>query len=114
MTRQEEQLDPEFEAEFDQAFDKMMAESLESRKFERKGLFDMPLPMRRGNRDTVVSGGDVSVADADGQKQQQHLPPSSTMSFALMTKKGNRQQVRRRFLLIALSKAFRITFNSLN
>jgi regulator of nonsense transcripts 2 len=86
VTRQEEELDPEAEADFDQAFEKMMAESLDSRKFERKALFDVPLPMRRGQRETGIIPEDVTESDAQ--------TPPNTMSFALMTKKGNRQQVR--------------------
>ena len=80
MMRQEEEVDPEAEADFDQAFEKMMAESIDSRKFERRALFDVPLPMRRGTREDLTESGPQT--------------PSNTMSFALMTKKGNRYQVR--------------------
>jgi regulator of nonsense transcripts 2 len=38
VARQEE-LDPETEAEFDRAFEKMLTESLESRRFELKVMF---------------------------------------------------------------------------
>ncbi|KAL1954068.1 hypothetical protein VTO42DRAFT_1802 [Malbranchea cinnamomea] len=79
VTRQEEERDPEFEAEFDRAFEKMMAESLESRKFERKTLFDVPLPMRRREA-------------ADSNQSSESRP--GTMAFSLMTKRGNRQQTR--------------------
>ncbi|KOS21479.1 Regulator of nonsense transcripts 2 [Escovopsis weberi] len=47
VTRQEEVVDPEDEAEFEREYAKMMSESLESRKFERKQLFDVPLPADR-------------------------------------------------------------------
>jgi regulator of nonsense transcripts 2 len=86
VTRREEEVDPEAEADFDQAFEKLMAESLDSRKFERRALFDMPLPMKRGQRES----GTISEEVADSGVQT----PPNTMSFALMTKKGNRQQVR--------------------
>lgn len=59
----------------------MMAESLESRKFERKQLFDVPLPVRSRNREQSMSTGSGEAA------------PSGTMAFSLMTKRGNRQQV---------------------
>lgn len=59
----------------------MMAESLESRKFERKQLFDVPLPVRSRNREQSMSAG-------SGETGQ-----SGTMAFSLMTKRGNRQQV---------------------
>jgi regulator of nonsense transcripts 2 len=81
VARQEEERDPEAEAEFDKAFEKMMAESLDSRRFERKTLFDVPLPMRPSRRDAAT---DENIAE----KQ-----PANTMAFSLMTKKGNRQQV---------------------
>lgn len=58
-----------------------MAESLESRKFERKQLFDVPLPVRSRNREPSMSTG-------SGETGQ-----SGTMAFSLMTKRGNRQQV---------------------
>ena len=85
MTREEEQLDPEAEADFDQAFERMMAESLDSRKFERKAVFDVPLPIRRGQREAPSSGEEAVERDV------QTTP--DTMAFALMTKRGNRQQV---------------------
>jgi regulator of nonsense transcripts 2 len=85
VTRAEEQLDPEAEAEFDQAFEKMMAESLDSRKFERKAVFDVPLPMRRTQKDTS------NLSDETTEPGEETAP--NTMAFALMTKKGNRNQV---------------------
>lgn len=85
VTREEEQLDPEAEADFDQAFERMMAESLDSRKFERKAVFDVPLPIRRAQREAPTTSEEVV--------EQEPPPPANTMAFALMTKKGNRQQV---------------------
>lgn len=82
VTRQEEVVDPEEEAEFEREYAKMMAESLESRKFERKQLFDVPLPVRSRNREPSMSTG-------SGETGQ-----SGTMAFSLMTKRGNRQQTR--------------------
>jgi len=87
VTRQEEQRDPEADAEFDRAFEKMMAESIESRKNDRKSMFDVPLPMRRAQRETAA------VAEDSGGEGSNTPPPSNTMAFSLMTKKGNRQQV---------------------
>ena len=83
VTRQEEERDPEAEAEFDRAFEKMVAESLDSRKFERKTMFDVPLPMRRAARE-------ASAVDEAASNTQ---APPNTMAFSLMTKRGNRQQV---------------------
>jgi regulator of nonsense transcripts 2 len=81
VTRPEDERDPEAEAEFDREFAKMMAESLDSRKFERKPIFDVPLPMRR-----VKEAEEAPVAAAAP------VGPG-TMKFSLLSKKGNRQQV---------------------
>lgn len=82
MTRQEEAIDPQDEAEFEREYARMMAESLESRKFERKQLFDVPLPVRPKNRDAATSQGEEGAS------------AGNTMAFSLLTKRGNRQQVR--------------------
>jgi regulator of nonsense transcripts 2 len=84
VTRQEEEVDPEDEAEFQREYAKMMAESLESRKFERKSLFDLPLPVRAKSRE-VSSMSEPHDGNVGG--------PGTTMAFSLLTKKGNRQQV---------------------
>ncbi|RQM07904.1 hypothetical protein DH86_00000785 [Scytalidium sp. 3C] len=89
VTREEEQIDPEAEAEFEREYAKMMAESLESRKFERKTTFDVPLPLRRKEGHTTSSnefGGDESVND--------DAAGNGTMAFSLLTKRGNRQQTK--------------------
>lgn len=65
----------------------MMSESLDSRKFERKALFDVPLPMRRAQRETMATGENVGN---DGAATPTKM---NTTAFSLMTKKGNRQQV---------------------
>ncbi|KAJ9395312.1 hypothetical protein DTO282F9_7768 [Paecilomyces variotii] len=83
VKRQEEERDPEAEADFDKEFEKIMAESLESRRFERKAMFDVPLPMKRPGRES-------STTDNPEGSQA----PPSTMAFSLMTKRGNRQQTR--------------------
>lgn len=84
VTRQEEEIDPEDEADFEREYAKMMAESLESRKFERKPLFDVALPVRPKTREasTATETGEGEPSAATG-----------TMAFALLTKRGNRQQV---------------------
>ncbi|KAH6899048.1 armadillo-type protein [Thelonectria olida] len=88
VKRQEEQVDPEDEADFEREYAKMMAESLESRKFERKQLFDVPLPVRPKNRETSASG-EASTSNGQGES-----PARNTMAFSLLTKRGNRQQTR--------------------
>ncbi|KHN97873.1 nonsense-mediated mRNA decay factor (Upf2) [Metarhizium album ARSEF 1941] len=84
VTRQEEAVDPEDEADFEREYAKMMSESLESRKFERKPLFDVPLPVRPKNREPSM--GSALDAEPSG--------PNHKMAFSLLTKKGNRQQTR--------------------
>jgi regulator of nonsense transcripts 2 len=67
----------------------MMAESLESRKFERKQLFDVPLPVRAKPREPSSTQG-----PAEPTAEAEAPPPGNKMAFSLLTKKGNRQQVR--------------------
>ncbi|KAL8761813.1 MAG: hypothetical protein Q9184_002097 [Pyrenodesmia sp. 2 TL-2023] len=88
VTRQEEERDPEAEAEFDRELAKMMTENLDSRKFERKPMFDVPLPMRRAQREQTSTGDDL------GSQRTATPPNANTTAFSLMTKKGNRQQTR--------------------
>ncbi|PKS08864.1 hypothetical protein jhhlp_003475 [Lomentospora prolificans] len=86
VTRQEEEVDPEDAAEFEREFSRMMAESLESRKFERKPQFDVPVPIRVKNRDQILRTDEGPVIEA--------MPVRSTMAFSLLTKKGKGQQTR--------------------
>jgi regulator of nonsense transcripts 2 len=88
VTRQEEERDPEADAEFDRELAKMMAESLDARKFERKSQFDVPLPMKR----SVVRD---APAEAEEDVEQARSHPPNTMAFSLLTKRGNRQQAGR-------------------
>lgn len=68
----------------------MMAESLESRKFDRKPQFDVPLPMRSSKtRDTA-------------KPEEIDNNPANMMAFSLLTKRGNRQQVRNHSCCIKL------------
>ncbi|KAK3988568.1 regulator of nonsense transcripts 2 [Cladorrhinum sp. PSN332] len=86
VTREEEEIDPEYEAEFEREYAKMMAESAgEVRKFERKPQFDIPLPVRPKPRDITGSNDGPEAATS---------APAGTMAFSLLTKKGNRQQTR--------------------
>ncbi|OOQ83843.1 putative nonsense-mediated mRNA decay factor (Upf2) [Penicillium brasilianum] len=87
VTRQEEERDPEAEADFDREFEKMMAESMDSRRFERKGVFDIPLPMKRVPRENPPTESSTESATPEPM-------PTKTMAFSLMTKKGNKQQTR--------------------
>ena len=87
VTRQEEERDPEAEAAFYRELSKMMSESLDSRKFDRRPVFDVPLPMRKVPREVLNS-----AADDSGNEGTATPPRTDTMAFSLMTKKGNRQQ----------------------
>ncbi|KAK8091059.1 hypothetical protein PG994_000564 [Apiospora phragmitis] len=86
VTRKAEEVDPEDEADFEREYAKMMAESLESRKFERKPLFDAPVPVRPKTREAAATN---EPEDGDNE-----APPPNKMAFSLLTKKGNRQQTR--------------------
>lgn len=90
VTRPEDQRDPEADADFDRELAKMMAGELESRKFERKPIFDVPLPMRRGGREAsaaTTEDNQESPAPAPAP-----MPVINTMKFSLLSKRGNRQQ----------------------
>lgn len=63
-----------------------MVESMDSRRFERKTVFDIPLPMKRPAREALPS---ESAPDATPAAQT----APNTMAFSLMTRKGNKQQV---------------------
>ena len=89
VTRQEEEIDPEDEADFEREYAKMMAESLESRKHERKSTFDVPLPIRRKDRETAA--GNESWAEETTPVT--NTSSGGTMAFSLLTKRGNRTQV---------------------
>ncbi|KAI0132458.1 MIF4G domain-containing protein [Xylariales sp. AK1849] len=85
VTRKAEEIDPEDEADFEREYAKMMTESLESRKFERKPQFDVPLPVRSKARETSTSN-----EPEDGDEPR----APNMMAFSLLTKKGHRQQTR--------------------
>lgn len=91
MTREEEQIDPEDEADFEREYARMMAESLETRKFDRKPMFDVALPVRPKTREIPSAATDTNGSAGNGDENA----PSSTMAFSLLTKKGNRQQTRK-------------------
>ncbi|KAK8198541.1 mRNA decay protein [Zalaria obscura] len=79
VTRKEDQRDPEADAEFDRELAKLMAEGVESRKFDRKPVFDVPLPMRRATKETSTSAADSPEPAAAAPAQ-----PAPTMKFALL------------------------------
>ncbi|KAF2161151.1 hypothetical protein M409DRAFT_69992 [Zasmidium cellare ATCC 36951] len=91
VTRPEEERDPEADAEFDRELAKLMAESVESRKFDRKTMFDVPLPMRRTVRDATTTA-EENAGEVPGPAPTTN--GANTMKFALLSKKGNRQQTR--------------------
>lgn len=114
VTRPEDQRDPEADVEFDRELAKLMAESVDSRKFERKSAFDVPLPMRRTVRETPT------VAEGSGDESAAPAQPNNagTMKFSLLSKKGNRQQVSSTYnlswceiLLIICSRLARSTYH---
>lgn len=86
VTRQQEEFDPELDADFEREYAKMMSESLESRKVERRPVFDVALPVRARIRDPAVG-----TDQADGGVEPAVAPK---MAFSVLTKKGNKQQVR--------------------
>lgn len=81
VNRLEDQRDPEIDADFDREYAKLMAESLESRKTERKPMFDVALPMRKAR--------DASTSDETDDAQVTNGP--GMMKFALLSKRGSKQ-----------------------
>lgn len=79
-----------------------MAESLESRKFERKPQFDVPIPVMAKNRSHTPK-------QEEGPKRVPETGPG-TMAFSLLTKKGKGQQVSRQYkrALLAFTLGHRI------
>ncbi|OAG35932.1 hypothetical protein AYO21_09859 [Fonsecaea monophora] len=73
VLRQEEHLDPEVEAEFDRAFEKMMAESLDSRKFERKTHFDTKTIKLPSDSSFAVSMKSQQAAEREEQQRIKNL-----------------------------------------
>jgi regulator of nonsense transcripts 2 len=74
----------------------MMSESAESRKFERKPVFDVPLPMRRAREVAVSSEVPAPTEESVGVNE---VPPApviaqNTMKFSLLSKRGNKTQTR--------------------
>ncbi|PBP19626.1 MIF4G domain-containing protein [Diplocarpon rosae] len=95
VTRQEEEIDPEDEADFDRELAKLMAESLDSRKHERKPTFDVPLPMRRKEQTPQpMTASNESWTEDSPNRNSPSGAPIGTMAFSLLTKRGNRQQTR--------------------
>ena len=97
VKREKKDLDPEMEAEFDREFAKMMSESLESRKFDRKPVFDVPLPIRKGIATNTAPTGMLSRENTIESEAGEVAPEpeeKGTMMFSLLTKRGNRQQTK--------------------
>lgn len=88
VTREEQQFDPEWDADFEREYAKMMSESVESRKLERRPAFDVALPVRSRPRD-ATSDSAMPLDQADGGVEF----PAPKMAFSVLTKKGNKQQV---------------------
>lgn len=87
VTRQEEEIDPEEDADFEREFAKMMSESLESRKLDRRPVFDVALPVRSRPREATATN---DQGDGDSEAPA----PAPKMAFSVLTKKGNKQQTR--------------------
>ena len=84
VTRPEEERDPEADAEFDRELARMMAESVaETRKTDRKPALDIALPMRR-----------IQQRDGTGNENDMQEENSSRVQFSLLSRRGNRPQVR--------------------
>ncbi|KAK9315002.1 armadillo-type protein [Lipomyces starkeyi] len=80
--------------EFDREFSKMLAESLESRKFERRSAFDVPLPVMRSIQPQQhYSVVDMTAKNPEQLENMREPSPTKNVQFRVLTKKGNRQQI---------------------
>lgn len=89
MTRPEDERDPEAEADFDRELAKMMSEGVETRKERRTTAFDLPLPMRRVQKE---------LQHTEDTTHDMAPVPAGTIKFSLMSKRGNKPQVLSLFL----------------
>ncbi|KAJ3039787.1 hypothetical protein HDV00_011914 [Rhizophlyctis rosea] len=87
---QEADEDDGYDDEFEKEFNRVMQESLESRKHERKpGVFDVAVPRRVREQAAAAAagggedGGEVGTDGEDGK-----------VTFMLLTKKGSKQQAK--------------------
>ena len=85
VTRREQERDPEAEEDFDRELAKMMSESIETRKVERRPIAEVTLPVRRSQRD---GSSGVEGTPIDGAS-----PSPRTTKFSLLSKRGNKPQV---------------------
>ncbi|KAL2419267.1 Regulator of nonsense transcripts 2 [Exophiala dermatitidis] len=99
VLRQEEQVDPEEEAEFERAFEKMMAESLDSRKFERKAQFDVPLPIRKIQRAPV----DANDEEAPAETKTIELPSDSSFAISMKSQQAAEREEQQRIKNLVLN-----------
>lgn len=85
----EDELDPELEADFERELAKMMSDSMDSRKSDRKAMPDIALPIRRAPREMA----NVATSNQDPAAQPQPLSNPNMVKFSLLSKRGNRPQV---------------------
>ncbi|KAJ3048469.1 hypothetical protein HK097_010505 [Rhizophlyctis rosea] len=83
---QEEEEDDGYDDDFEKEFSKVMQESLESRKHERKpAVFDVAIPRRVKEQVSSAAGGGEESDAAEGEGE---------VTFMLLTKKGSKQQAK--------------------
>ncbi|KAK9466103.1 armadillo-type protein [Lipomyces arxii] len=85
--------EPVVDEEFDREFSKMLAESLESRKFEKLATFDVPLPMMKQQKYSIVNMTGRRQSEDENHELVAHTGPKPSMQFRVLTKRGKRQQV---------------------
>ena len=81
MEEQEEEMDQEEiedELEFERAYSSLVQESMDSRRFEKKTVLDIPIPLLR------------SQESGDNDKPES----ANQITFSLLTKRGNKQQLK--------------------
>ncbi|KAI8610142.1 armadillo-type protein [Chytriomyces sp. MP71] len=80
LPEQRAEVDKELEDEFEKEFSKMMQDSLDSRKYDKKkDVFDVAIPVKKA---VAFQGSGATEAGGEG------------VVFSFLTKKGNKQQVK--------------------
>jgi len=87
-------IDPEMDADFDRELAKLMAESMETRRTERRTVFDVPLPIVRRTVPTPSNQSGPFGAELEEDETAEPTTASRSVPFSLLLKRGNKQQTR--------------------
>ena len=107
-----EALSREEEDEFNREFSKMLVEPSESKKGDRKAnvpIFDTAVPLIRKAKAPAKDDGSLLAENGGGTGEANNGTSGGQMKFMLLTKKGNKPQVRFALVLDPRSTPQRLT-----